>query len=509
MTTNRQLLLALTCSLAYFILLTAGCPPEAADRQAAFELNLVFITNSDLLEAPAVPSARKFYRPVETRPINPATPDSAQAAAFYLTVTAQDPHTVRFRFVNEDTGYASDLQKLATPPSAPTEPLPIPAPPDTAARNTLATGRGIFWLHDAPAGNDSLEARFAIIAPLSQLSPATRLVAYASIDAQGNPLGTDEIALVPDFFYMAVIGDSIQWGNGLLEADKISTLVRDTIEQQTAQAVILQRYAHSGARIVPAPGDGTCAEGCSGEVPTASTSITAQAELISHPELMDLILMDGCINDIGIFTIVNPNVTEEMLTPLIDQFCNDEMANLLRHVHTLAPQAHIVVTGYYQIVGPDSDLLAFNAWAVANGIVLAPDDPAFDTLVANSELFTTQSSTAIQSAVEQVNAEIEGEEATLAFADPQFGPAHALFTDDSWLWNLVPESNLFEGLAVDLALFPEDPLTRFRFENCFEEGVISGGLGCLYASVGHPNPTGAQVYADTIITTLQSLGILP
>ena len=41
--------------------------------------------------------------------------------------------------------------------------------------------------------------------------------------------GTDRIELVREFFYMATIGDSLMWGNGLRDEDKFPTLVANEI----------------------------------------------------------------------------------------------------------------------------------------------------------------------------------------------------------------------------------------------------------------------------------------
>ena len=54
----------------------------------------------------------------------------------------------------------------------------------------------------------------------------------------------------------------------------------------------------------------------------------------------------------------------------------------------------------------------------------------------------------------------------------------------------------------------EDPLAEFRAKLCFQ-AVIVDPISCLYASVGHPNPTGARVYAAAILQALETNGIIP
>jgi hypothetical protein len=62
---------------------------------------------------------------------------------------------------------------------------------------------------------------------------------------------------------MIVLGDSILWGQGLQEPDKMYTQVRNRLAGYLApwmflpdpSLVDLHVYAHSGARIVPRTGD--------------------------------------------------------------------------------------------------------------------------------------------------------------------------------------------------------------------------------------------------------------
>lgn len=56
-------------------------------------------------------------------------------------------------------------------------------------------------------------------------------------------------------YRIVVLGDSIQWGQGLLEPQKFSELVRQTIGRELGrEAIIEHRFANSGA-VLGAPGD--------------------------------------------------------------------------------------------------------------------------------------------------------------------------------------------------------------------------------------------------------------
>ena len=224
---------------------------------------------------------------------------------------------------------------------------------------------------------------------------------------------------------------------------------------------------------------------------------------------MDLILMDGCINDVSLDMILDPETDQEELVELTHKFCDQEMTVLIQKVRSLAPQAYVVVAGYYQIVSQESDFGSLSQWSDST---LTQEDQELDdsanAVTANSIAFRDHSSTSLTAAVEAVN----GSQATqpmIAFAEPQFGPANAVFAPDSWLWKLTTGNESTTEQDVDLQLIPEDPLLEFRLSACLEANSFADYVGCVYLSVGHPNPQGARVYADAVIQSLTDLGVLP
>ncbi len=346
----------------------------------------VFLLETELLEPPAIEAANVF-KPTVLFDTPGENPPGDQSAGFFLTLAVGEAEPLQVRIVDLESGNQASLMSVA-PPSGEAE-LALagnPNPFNARTREALAAGQGVFWPADLADGEGnvdsdgyepSLARRFAVLVPGRHLSAFSQLEMFTHTADDGTPLGAAPIELVQDFFYMVVIGDSVQWGNGLREEDKMSTLVGEVIEHETRRRVILQRYAHSGARIVPAEGDSICQANCTGEVPSVSTSITVQAEQIQHPELVDFVLMDGCINDVNVVTIINPRTTDEELVSLSEQFCRDEMTTLLHNVHSLVPQARIVATGYYQFVAPDSDIFGLRQWAQVKGLVSEESDAAF------------------------------------------------------------------------------------------------------------------------------------
>ncbi len=79
---------------------------------------------------------------------------------------------------------------------------------------------------------------------------------------------------------LIVVGDSIMWGQGLAESEKMYTLVRNRLAGYLgidAFAVDLHRYAHSGAPIATVSNDD--APPTWGEVPVSPPSLTHQIQM--------------------------------------------------------------------------------------------------------------------------------------------------------------------------------------------------------------------------------------
>ena len=479
-----------------------GCQTEPeATSPTSPATGRVYLLDAEQLEAPAC-GCEGSYRPAFIA-------DDDQAAGFFLTVAAGDVDSVQLLLTNRDTEEVVSPAKVDPPATdAERDLAQQPRAFNPQAQAALQNDGAIFWVVADPAATASSTTRIAVVVAPSLLGSSTTLKLYTDRLPDGTIVGAAQLELVRDYFYLAVLGDSVLWGNGLREEDKASYLVARTLERETGKRVITQVHAHSGATITPGAWDGVCTANCTGEVPTVSTSVMLQAQQLEHPELLDLILLDGCINDVNVGLIIDPAASDEELLELTAQFCEEGMIALLEAVRAQAPQAQIVVTGYYQIVGPDSDLFGLERWIETQGVELTADQQEregwlSETLARKSELFHSASTAHLQTAVQVVNA-ADSSAPLVAFADPSFGPENAIFTEESWLWSLHSDGELATLFDVDLDVFPEDPLFGYRAARCFEPDVLLGLVGCLFGSVGHPNPTGAEAYADAILNELQA-----
>jgi len=492
---------------------TLGCRSEETPilPPRVSSLDRVFVVGTEGLSNPQVGSA-PIYSPQFRGNLDPAGRDEGQVVGFYAHLVASDVARVQMRLVHEGTGAVVALERAAVADPGRLQPQIKSADLHPAVRQRLQAGAGVFW----PAPLDGAEGgdgtRFGVLLPAGLLRQARLDVFVETGSGSGAPLFPANLRLTPGYFYMAVIGDSMMWGNGLLEDDKFTTRVARTITEETGLHVVRQIRAISGARIVPQPDDGTCTSDCDGEVPKAFTSITVQAQELESPETLDLVLMDGCINDVGVFTtLLSIDVDSNALADLTRDVCETEMITLLRLVRERAPNAVIVVTGYFQFVSAETDVSQLEALA------LSAEGPQEDldelrlgiaSVGQNSAVFDAVARQSLQRAVATVG-DASADHPPIVFADPGFGPRNAVFAPDPFLWGLVSRPELEDAMDVPVPVFPEDPLLEYRIEACAEPDARPELLPCLYASVGHNNPKGARRYADVIVQALRDVGVLP
>ncbi len=490
--------------LAVLMISAAACQPVGGPQVGS----AVFVVDVDQLAAPQI-AAAEVYRPTFQFAPDPRTP-AALSSAFFLTVASSHPQLVNLRIRRGPGQTAVALQRL----SPPSNPRTLQADDtswtiEPALQAVLSAGNGAFW--QVPEDSTSLERRFAVIVPNVLAAPLATLEIFEGRDPLGVALWADRIDLAYDFFYLAAIGDSAMWGNGLRTADKFVTRVADAIQNETHRRVIVQHLAVSGARLVADPADGQCVGFCQGEVPKAIPSVSAQADHIQEPQLMDLILMNGCANDVGLSTILSTAADSTDLVQRTRHFCGEELEQLIRKVRGLAPQAALVIPGYGLVVSTASDLSDLQGWISTLDTALVQTDDVSEfigDLAANAAIFEGESKSAIMTAIDAV-VESTGDDA-IAFADPGYGPQNATFGPAAWLWGLtdVSDITLTLDLALGFRLFPEDPLLDERLDACAQPGVFPDLLSCVYSSVAHPNRAGALAYTRAIVSALRDLGML-
>src|SRR6185503_1360260 len=133
---------------------------------------------------------------------------------------------------------------------------------------------------------------------------------------------------------MLVIGDSILWGQGLKQERKAWFRVKCWLEEKTNRAVNEKVLAHSGA-LLEAPADAVSKfKSRDPEVNLPLPSINQQLDEAlniygAERVKVNLVLVDGCVNDVGVSNLLNAAVSIESLRPRIDARCGTGMTSLL------------------------------------------------------------------------------------------------------------------------------------------------------------------------------------
>ena len=349
----------------------------------------------------------------------------------------------------------------------------------------------------------------------------------AFADCAVNPSGGNQLQLL-------ILGDSIMWGQGLREDEKFSTRVKCWLQQKTDREVNLHMEAHSGAVISGSAAAPLPFSSANGEVNMTSPTINEQLDHAieyyaqSHTSPA-LILMNGCINDVGVKNLLAASTPLEDVRAQARQNCGDKMQLLLQRVTNSFPHAQVIVTGYYPIVSTQTADNAFLRLLVKKLNNQRPearrmtDKEMRQRLVAISAEWYKTSTASLADAVMKTNGGIIAGllSPKVMFAEIQFGPEHVFAAPETLLWTFLFASTNVSGFAKVVVLLSfgtaaykaNDHVRESRIKSCEQTFRKQKGvketkeqkearedlfLICRYASLGHPNHMGALVYTEAI-----------
>lgn len=292
---------------------------------------------------------------------------------------------------------------------------------------------------------------------------------------------------MPETMYILTVGDSVTWGQGLRPSQKMSTLVQDAFKPRMKTRALM--LAHSGAVI--GVGASFNQPECDPEVPKGYPTILQQIDRAPDQDVT-LLLVNGGINDINIRVILNPFTDRRRLVDLCKLHCGAHMTVLLDRALRKFPSARIVVTSYYPILSPESDIDLIPGFMAMEGVPVAPlfemyrKGPVLRKIVDNCRIFFEESSLALKAAVE---AHAAG--GRVFFAAPPFRDENAALAPKPWLFGLNSQFG------------PEDPVAGRRRKACdaCEKDLLQREQ-CYRASAGHPNAEGARQFANAILEAL-------
>ncbi len=169
---------------------------------------------------------------------------------------------------------------------------------------------------------------------------------------------------------VVVLGDSVMWGNGLHPEEKFSWLFGQKLAEKTSRPVQIYAFAHSGARLyaiddvtsamhqaIGQGGNPQFQGDISSQRPTTVEQEQCAASMFPNAEV---VLLDGCINDVGATNIAFPPAFSHLndeATAKQALACGGEMWSLLHKTLSDFPNATISLINYYRIVSNRSEAL--------------------------------------------------------------------------------------------------------------------------------------------------------
>jgi lysophospholipase L1-like esterase len=374
----------------------------------------------------------------------------------------------------------------------------------------------------APSGKLS---RFAALAAILLLS----LTSYGQTSTTNAP-GKSERAV-----NLLVLGDSISWGQGLKDEHKAWFLVKKWLELNSGREVRAQVEAHSGAVIGMVEPDATPRTNYyqDGELSRAEPTINEQVDnalrSFADPAQVDLVLVNGCINDVDSRRLLNAANTPDNIRELAQAKCGLPVEALLNRIINAFPSAHVVIIGYYPIITEftANDLfmraLAKRFYTPDAGTPKLNDKGLRARLIAISREWYQTSDQMLANAARKIDSELKarGSRQRVLFADAAFQPQHSFAASRSRLWSF--DASTLRKLLVLLTLgkvqlrtnderrSQRSDLCKVEFKKTQNETREEKAaredrlLRCRLAAVGHPNRKGAAMYADAIGKLLKPL----
>ena len=331
-------------------------------------------------------------------------------------------------------------------------------------------------------------------------------------------------------FDVLVVGDSLIWGQGLNEKDKIFTHVANWLRDGGlggAQKVDVKVKAHSGSTLKFHANEAEAYRKAGRdetfyykpEVNVSFPSTWKQLEVAASEYKAagktgaDLILLSGCITDITVANVLDPKGNDDLLRQSAKKYCHDDMHELLEHAAQLHPGTAIAVIGYFPMISPKSNgIRLFNSWLEARGtgrpLKWLMNNPITrklyfqkvgDRAIERSRLWFEESSKNLQAAVNDFNKKYERPRAV--FVRSPLTEQNSVEAPNTLLFKMGKRG------------IPEDPVFAERKADCdaaLPELKRSTGLEypirfCEVAGVGHPNPDGARAYSSAVINTLPAV----
>ncbi len=299
----------------------------------------------------------------------------------------------------------------------------------------------------------------------------------------------------------------------------------------TGRAVIERIEAHAGA-VIEGSDATERATAADGEVNVALPTVSEQADralrYYKDGSKVDLVLVNGCANDIGAQNLLNGAITTAEIHRLTEAKCGPPIEGLLRKITSSFASAHVIITGYYPFFSEKTrndffmKAMARRFFKDNPGARKMSSKATLERLTANSKEWYEASNKSMAETVAKVNAELglSGSRPRIVFAEIHFLPEHSFSAPETQLWgfNQSPFKRLLVLLSFGkIQLETNDERRKQRNASCDEfyrrqtedtphqkKEREKQRLTCRYAALGHPNRKGALLYAEAITSQLKS-----
>jgi hypothetical protein len=370
--------------------------------------------------------------------------------------------------------------------------------------------------------------RIPYLAKFSSLAALAAIIFISSLPIYGQ---SEQAVAVDRQFNLLVLGDSIPWGQGLKDEHKAWYLVKTWLENTGGRQVRETILAHSGA-VIGSVGDsaGNPIPALDGEVnrglPSVNDQIDFALRAYADPGKIDLVMVDGCINDLDARRLLNAASTSDGIRELAQEKCGPPVEALLSRIAGSFPNAHVIVTGYYPILSEKTSNDFFMRALfkrLYTGSAPMNDKQLRERLIEISREWYLATNRMLAAATEKVDARLaaKGSRQRARFAEVAFLPEHSFAAAQSRLWGF--DASAIRKLLVILTLGrvtlnTNDERRSQRSATCNE--IFRRPTGetseqkiarqnrialCRLAAIGHPNRKGAQMYAEAIGQQLKVL----
>jgi hypothetical protein len=316
-------------------------------------------------------------------------------------------------------------------------------------------------------------------------------------------------------------GTSLMWGDGLHAEHTFRYGVATWLADNTQRAVELWTFAHSAAYLTHITGGAQSPDPSNGALNGNYPPVDEQVQCAAGTEhglgKADLVLLDGCINEVNAVDIVAPWTSADEIIQKTKESCGQSMTSVLTQVRSTFPQALIVVVGYYPIVSSKSTIFGFwgtrrvsnyadkAAGAKTSKTRRRPKarmskDAETSSIGNNSDVFFQTAKMKLQDAVKAVDAQSPGRVFYAGLPEIQVGseksvnPNFAYGASETHEW-LVPFQFLWWVIHPD-----EEYKTRsLACKSHYQADLDLADLYvCKINASFHPNVKGSQAYAQSI-----------